>query len=121
MRELEVGYLAKHAPIMDAMRHAERDSRRRGRSCQDGLVRREPSDTDGRSVVVRITARGAHQFWRLLARLRGIESEYAADARRTRAPSVAAALRRLTPPPPRLSPPLAPRRHRPRPRGGSGP
>ncbi|WP_084106181.1 MarR family transcriptional regulator [Demequina sp. NBRC 110056] len=38
MRALEVGHLARHAPIVDALRHGDRDARRRGRAAQDGLA-----------------------------------------------------------------------------------
>ncbi|GIG53412.1 hypothetical protein Dac01nite_01640 [Demequina activiva] len=86
-----------------------------------GLVRRERSSTDGRSVVARITARGAHQFWLLLARLRGVESRHRADAPHGRTTSLAAALRRLAPPRPRLAPDPPPMRRRARPRSPAGP
>ena len=168
MRRLEVGSLARHAPIMDAVRHAERDARHRGRSSQDGLemtaiqahyaqylvwatrglamstlaahtrtsaanisqvvarmersglVRRERSPLDGRSTVVRITARGAHQFWQLLARLRRIERGYRADAQGAPARDLAPVLRSLVPAAPPLAPdpPARRRRHRPPNPGG---
>ncbi|MFV0633094.1 MarR family transcriptional regulator [Demequina sp.] len=38
MAQTEVGYLARHAPLIDAMRHGDRDARRRGRLAQEGLV-----------------------------------------------------------------------------------
>lgn len=169
MRELEIGYLARHAPIMDGVRHAERTSRRRGKATEaalvmtaiqahyaqylvratrgmamstlaahtrttpanvsqivrrmerHGLVRRDRSPTDGRSVVVRLTARGAHQFWQLLRRLRAVERGYRADARTATVRHVPAVLRALTGPPPRLAPPAPTRWRRIAPRRAAGP
>lgn len=77
-----------------------------------GLVRREPSPTDGRSTVVKVTAYGAHQFWRLVHRLRRIEAGYRADAMALPARTLHGALRRIGGPPGLLvpDPPLRLRR-----------
>ena len=74
-----------------------------------GLVSRERSDRDGRGVIVRITAYGAHQFARLLRRLRSVERQLT-DRISLRRPHATAWTLRLVaaaPPPPR------PRRRRP--------
>lgn len=71
-----------------------------------GLVRRVPSHIDGRSVIARVTARGAHQFWQLLLRMRAIEAKYRADALTRPARHLTQALRRIGGPPPRLVPDL---------------
>lgn len=69
-----------------------------------GLVQREPSIMDGRSVVVKATAYGIHQFWRLVRALRKIEAGYRADAVAKPARTLHRALRRIGGPPERLVP-----------------
>lgn len=69
-----------------------------------GLVRREPSITDGRSIVVKATAYGTHQFWRLMRVLRRIEAGYRADAVAKPARTLHCALRRVGGLPERLAP-----------------
>ena len=75
-----------------------------GRMERHGLVRREPSTVDGRSIVVKVTAYGTHQFWRLVALLRDIESGYRADAVAKPTRNLHGALRRIGGLPERLVP-----------------
>ena len=87
-----------------------------GRMERHGLVRRVPSDRDGRCVLVRITAYGTHQFWQLLRLLRKLEAKYRADAVAKPMHNLAAVLRRVGPPLNTLAPapPFNLRRWKPR-------